>query len=256
MSNYTYVEFSVEDSVGHLRLNRPEKKNAINDQLCLEIEQVFLNMPAEVRVVIFSGAGPEFCSGLDLLEHRARQGLEVVNHSNMWHRTFGHIQNSGLPVVAAMQGAVIGGGLELATCAHVRVAEKGTYYRLPEGRHGIFVGGGASRNVARVIGAGRMTEMMLTGRDVDAEEGYRLGLSHYVVENGESLAKARELADIIKTNSEHSNWAMTTGLRHIDSMSHDDGMFTESIICGITQTNPEVQARLDKFLNRKKQAEQ
>lgn len=252
MSNYQFVKFTVEDSIGHLQLNRPEKKNAINDTLCLEIEQVFINMPSEVRVVIFSGAGPEFCSGLDLAEHKARNAYETVKHSNMWHRTFGHIQNSGLPVVAALHGAVIGGGLELATCAHVRVADKSTFYRLPEGRHGIFVGGGASRNVARVIGAGRMTEMMLTGRDVDVEEGYRLGLSHYVVEKGEALAKAQELAATIAKNSEYSNWAMTTGLRHIDSMSHDDGMYTESLICGITQTSPEVQARLDSFLNRKK----
>ncbi|CAI8185377.1 MAG: Methylthioacryloyl-CoA hydratase [Marinobacterium sp. xm-d-530] len=256
MSDYTYIQFTVEDGIGHLHLNRPEKKNAINDELCLEIEQVFITMPEDVRVVIFSGAGPEFCSGLDLAEHKARQGLDVVKHSNMWHRTFGHIQNSGLPVIAAMQGAVIGGGLELATCAHVRVSEKGTYYRLPEGRHGIFVGGGASRNVARVIGAGRMTEMMLTGRDVDSEEGYRLGLSHYVVENGQSLEKAKELAAHIATNSPYSNWAMTTGLRHIDSMSHDDGMYTESLLCGITQTHPDVVARLEKFLNRKKQPQQ
>ena len=256
MKEYQYVVFTVDNGIGHLELNRPEKKNAINDTLCLEIEDVFRNLPSEVNAIIFSGRGPEFCSGLDLAEHKAREPFEVVKHSNMWHRTFGHIQNSGIPVVAAMQGAVIGGGLELATCAHVRVAEQGTFYRLPEGRHGIFVGGGASRNVARVIGAGRMTEMMLTGRDVNAEEGQMMGLSHYVVENGTSLDKAKELAATIATNSPYSNWAMTTGLRHIDSMSHDDGMYTESLLCGITQTSPEVQARLNKFLNRKKQQQQ
>src|SRR5210317_1528087 len=88
MSNFTYIQFTVEDGIGHLHLNRPEKKNAINDELCLEIEQVFITMPEDVRVVIFSGAGPEFRSGLDLAEHKARQGLDVVKHSNMWHRTF------------------------------------------------------------------------------------------------------------------------------------------------------------------------
>lgn len=253
MREYQHLIFSVEDGIGHLELNRPEKKNAINDTLCLEIEHVFINMPQAVRVVMFTGRGPEFCSGLDLSEHTAREPFEVVKHSNMWHRTFGHIQKSGLPVVAAMQGAIIGGGLELAACAHVRVAEKSSYFRLPEGRHGIFVGGGGSRNVARIIGAGRMTEMMLTGRTMDADEAYRLGLAHYIVDDGESLAKAKELATTISSNSPYSNWAMTTGMLHIDSMSHDDGLYTEALITGITQTSPEVKQRLNAFLNRKKQ---
>jgi (methylthio)acryloyl-CoA hydratase len=151
-----------------------------------------------------------------------------------------------------MQGAVIGGGLELAICAHVRVSETSTFYRLPEGRHGIFVGGGASVNVARVIGTSRMTEMMLTGRDVDADEGYRIGLAHYVVPEGESLAKARAIAANIATNSQYSNWAMTTGLSRISSMSTEEGLYTESLICGITQTSDEVKARIESFLNRKK----
>ncbi|MGB1091025.1 MAG: crotonase/enoyl-CoA hydratase family protein [Oceanobacter sp.] len=252
MSEYKHLTFTVEDNIGHLTLNRPEKKNAINDVLCLEIEQVFINMPEEVNVILLSGNGPEFCSGLDLSEHTAREPFEVVVHSRMWHRTFGHIRNSGIPVVAAMHGAVIGGGLELAINAHVRVTDETTFYRLPEGRHGIFVGGGASVHVARTIGAGRMQEMMLTGRNVDAHEGYRLGLGHYVVPKGEALAKAKELAATIATNSKYSNWAMTAGIQRIDNMAGDDGLFTESVLTGITQTSGEVKERIDSFLNRKK----
>ncbi|MFD1382064.1 crotonase/enoyl-CoA hydratase family protein [Rhodanobacter aciditrophus] len=252
MTTYQFIQFTSDNGIGHLQLNRPEKKNAINDALCLEIEHAFINLPDDVHVIVLSGAGPEFCAGLDLSEHKAREPFEVVKHSNMWHRVFGHIRESGIPVVAAMQGAVIGGGLELGICAHVRVTEKNTFYRLPEGRHGIFVGGGASVNVARVIGTSRMTEMMLTGRDVDAEEGYRIGLAHYIEEDGQALAKAMELAKSIAKNSKYSNWAMTTGLARIDSMAADDGLYTESLICGITQTSEEVKARIDAFLNRKK----
>lgn len=250
--DYQFINYSVDNGIAHLQLNRPEKKNAINDKLCLEIEHVFLNLSDEVKVILFSGNGPEFCSGLDLAEHKAREPFEVVKHSQMWHRVFGHIRESGIPVIAAMHGAVIGGGLELAICAHVRVTEENTYYRLPEGKHGIFVGGGASVNVARVIGVSRMTEMMLTGRDVDAEEGLRIGLGHYVVGKGEAMEKAQELAANIAKNSKYSNWAMTTGLSRINNMASDDGLYTESLICGITQTSEEVRARIDAFLNRKK----
>lgn len=252
MNQYRYLTFSVDEGIGHLALNRPEKKNAINDQLCLEIEDVFRNLPAGLNVILLSGNGPEFCSGLDLSEHKAREPFEVVEHSRMWHRVFGQIRTSGVPVVAALHGAVIGGGLELAICAHVRVSDESTFYRLPEGRHGIFVGGGASVNVARVIGASRMTEMMLTGRTLDAAHGERLGLAHYVVPKGESLAKAKELAATIATNSRFSNWAMATGIARIENMASDDGLYTESLITGITQSSGEVKERIEAFLNRKK----
>ena len=86
------------------------------------------------------------------------------------------IQFSGLPVVSAMFGAVIGGGLELATATHVRIAEPSVIFQLPEGRRGIYVGGGASVRVGRILGADRMIEMMLTGRKYNADEGLRLGL--------------------------------------------------------------------------------
>ncbi|WP_296061718.1 crotonase/enoyl-CoA hydratase family protein [uncultured Amphritea sp.] len=252
MAEYRYIQFSVEADIGHLQLNRPEKKNAINDALLLEIEDVFINMPEEVSVMLFSGNGPEFCSGLDLSEHVARDPFGVVQHSRMWHRVFGRIANSPVPVVAALHGAVIGGGLELASSAHVRVADETTYFRLPEGRHGIFVGGGASVRVGRILGASRMMDMMLTGRTYNAVDGERLGLAHYCVEPGTALEKATELAKSIAQNSRLSNFAMVTGLARIESMSMDDGLFTESLLAGMTQTSPEVQERIGQFLNRKK----
>ncbi len=252
MSDFQLLTFTVEEGIGHLMLNRPAKKNAINDQLIGEIETVFQTLPDDVSVVVLSGAGPEFCSGLDLAEHTARDPYEVVKHSRMWHRVFDRIHNSGIPVVAALHGAVIGGGLELAISAHVRVADESTFFRLPEGRHGIFVGGGASVRVGRVLGASRMADMMLTGRTYNAQDGERLGLAHYCVEQGTAQAKAFELAKQIAQNSQLSNWAMVTGLSRIESMSMDDGFYTESLLAGMTQTSEEVQARIGQFLNRKK----
>ena len=88
------------------------------------------------------------------------------------------------------------------------MAEPSTFYALPEGQHGLFVGGGGSVRVPRLIGAHRMADMMLTGRVVDAQEGQALGLSHYLVGEGEGLAKALELAGKIATNSPVTNFAM------------------------------------------------
>jgi enoyl-CoA hydratase/carnithine racemase len=127
-------------------------------------------------------------------------------------------------------------------------------YQLPEGRHGIFVGGGASVRVARIVGQGRMAEMMLTGRILNADEGQALGLSHYLVGKGEGMARARELAARIAENAPMANYAMVTAIQRISNMSTDDGFYVESLTAAMTQTSPEVVARIGQFLNKKKDA--
>ena len=104
-------------------------------------------------------------------------------------------------MVAVLHGAVVGGGLEIAAACHIRVAESSAYYALPEGSRGIFVGGGGSVRLPRLIGTSRMMDMMLTGRIYDAEEGQAIGLSHYLVEPGAGLAKGIELAKHIAGNA-------------------------------------------------------
>lgn len=252
MSHDTLVTCHLEDGIAHIRLNRPAKHNAINDALILALESHFNHLPQAARVVVLSGAGDNFCAGLDLAEHQARTPFEVVQHSQLWHRVFSRIEECGLPVVAALKGAVIGGGLELAAATHVRVAEDSTFCRLPEGRHGIFVGGGASVRLARIISPGRMADMMLTGRTLDADTAERFGLAHYRVADGAGETRAFELARRIAENSELSNWAMVTAIGRIANMASDDGLFTESLVAGMTQTSPEVQERIGQFLNRKK----
>ena len=245
------VKTGFESPVYTITLNRPAKRNAVSDRLLEALDRAFDAAPAGTRVIVLAGEGKHFCAGLDLAEHQHRDAFGVALHSQGWHRVFHKIQHGGIPVVAAMRGAVIGGGLELATATHVRVAEPDTIYQLPEGRHGIFVGGGASVRVARIIGPDRMCEMMLTGRIFDAEEGQRLGLSHYVVGADEGLARAKELAGRIAENSHTANWAMVTAIARISNMATDDGFFVESLTAALTQTSPEVTARIGEFLQRK-----
>ena len=130
--------------------------------------------------VVLCGVGDHFCAGLDLsslVEHSAAAG---VLHSRMWHRALESLQFGTAPIVAVMHGATVGGGLELACAAHVRVAETSAFYALPEAQRGIFVGGGASVRLPRIIGAHRMADMMFTGRVYSAEEGQAIGLSTYL----------------------------------------------------------------------------
>ena len=247
------VRTSQEGNVYSITLNRPAKRNAISDRLLAALDKAWVAQAEGTRVVILAGAGDHFCAGLDLSEHRHREPFGVMLHSQGWHRLFSKIQMSGTPVVSVLHGAVMGGGLELATATHVRIAEPSVMYQLPEGRHGIFVGGGASVRVARIIGQGRMCEMMLTGRTYKAEEGQALGLSHYLVAKGEGMTRARELASRIAENAPMANYAMVTAIQRISNMSTDDGFYVESLTAAMTQTSPEVVARIGQFLNKNKE---
>jgi len=205
-------------------------------------------MPEEVRAIVLAGNGEHFCAGLDLSMLKERSASEGVMHSRMWHAVFDKLQFGRAPVVAVLHGAVIGGGLELASSAHIRVAEPSAFYALPEGQRGIFVGGGGSVRVPRLIGAARMADMMLTGRVYRAEEGERIGFAQYLVGAGEGMARGLELAQKIAANAPMTNYAVMHALPRIAEATRDQGLFTESLIAGIAQSEPEAKARVNAFL--------
>lgn len=252
LSSLRYTRYEMRGPIAILCLNRPEKRNAIGDTLLADLETFFSNLPDGAEAVVIHGEGDHFCAGLDLAEHKERDAYQVMLHSQRWHRAFERIQFGGLPVVAAMKGGVIGGGLELATSAHVRVAEPDTFYALPEGRRGIFVGGGATVRVGRIIGSDRMCEMMLTGRKYNAEEGLALGLTHYSVGEGEAMALAQKLANKIANNASLSNYMMIQAISRISDMSKSDGLFAESLCAAVSQTSADAEEGLKSFLEKRR----
>jgi enoyl-CoA hydratase/carnithine racemase len=235
----------------HIRLNRPAKRNSVSDELLAQIHTAFLNLPADVGAAVISGEGEHFCAGLDLSEVTERNVVEGMQHSRAWHACFDAIQFCRVPVVAVLHGAVVGGGLELAASAHLRVAEDSAFYALPEGTRGIFVGGGGSVRISRLIGVARMTDMMLTGRVFDADEGQAFGISNYRVAAGAGLAQALALALRIATNAPLSNYAITQALPRIADLSHGDGLFMESLISSIAQGDEAAKERVRAFLEKR-----
>jgi len=150
-----------------------------------------------------------------------------------------------------LHGAVVGGGLELASAAHIRVAERSSFYGLPEGQRGLFVGGGGSARIPRLIGVARMSDMMLTGRVHDAEEGQRIGLSQYLVDDGQGLVTAFELARRIASNAPLSNFAVMHALPRIAEQGQAAGLFTESLMAAIAQADDAAKQRMRDFLDGK-----
>ena len=238
-------------AVTHICLNRPAKRNALNDASIAQLQTAFINLPATTQAVVISGAGEHFCAGLDLSELGDRTVAEGIVHSRSWHAAFDSVQFGRVPVIAVLHGAVVGGGLELASSVHIRVAEASTFYGLPEGQRGLFVGGGGSARIPRLIGAARMADMMLTGRVYDAEDGQRIGLSQYVVEAGKGLEKALALAHKVASNAPLSNFAVVHALPRIADQTQEQGLFTESLMAAIAQGDIAAKDRMRAFLEGK-----
>lgn len=234
-----------------LRLSRPAKRNALDEATIAGIESFFRDPPHQTRAIVVYGEGKHFSAGADLSAFVEDHALARVRYSRAWHRAFDWIENCGLPVIAVMHGAVVGGGLELAASAHIRVAERSAYYALPESARGIFVGGGGAVRIPRLIGTSRMIDMMLTGRTYGADEGLSLGFSQYVVDNGEGLEKAIELAERIATNTALSNFAIVQALPRIARSDADSGFLTESLMVTMTLDDDEAMDRINAFLEKR-----
>jgi len=241
----------VRGEIAILRLDRAQKRNALNDEIVVGLETFFTSLPTATKAVVLHGAGDHFSAGLDLSELRSHDIGEAVQHSSSWHRAFDRIEFGRVPVVAVMHGAVVGGGLELAAATHVRIAERSTFYALPEGIRGIFVGGGGSVRIPRLIGISRMMNMMLTGHTYDAEQGQALGLSHHLVETGTGLAKGIELAEKIASNAPLTNFAIMHALPRIAEQDRTSGYVMEALMAAIAGGDEAAKQRVKDFLEKR-----
>ena len=241
-----------ENGLYVVTLNRPEKRNALDVATIEELIRFFSGARmAGVRAVVLTGAGDHFCAGLDLIEHwkADRSPDEFMHVCLRWHEAFNKMEYGGVPIVAALKGAVVGGGLELASAAHIRVIDHDTYFALPEGQRGIFTGGGATIRVSDMIGKSRMIDMILTGRVYQGQAAADLGLAQYITD-GPSIDLAMELADKIAQNLPLTNFAICSAISHLNNMSGMDAAYAEAVVGGVVNTQPAARERLEAFANK------
>lgn len=251
-----FVHLRVEhrdDGVSVVMVNRPEKRNALNLATIDELVTFFTLAPrAGVRAVLLAGAGDHFCAGLDLVEHHQadRSPSEFWQVCLRWHEAFNKMEYGGVPIIAALQGAVVGGGLELASAAHIRVMDDTTYFALPEGQRGLFTGGGATIRVAQLVGKARMIDMMLTGRVYQGQEAVDVGLAQYLQPAGSSFEYAMEMARRAAANLPLTNFAICSAISHMQNMSSFDAAYAEAVVAGVVNTQPAARERLAAFADK------
>ncbi len=248
------ITYELKGNVALIGLNRPEKRNALSEELIAHLREAVVRAGEEADAGLLFGHGPNFSAGLDLAEYAKRIDPKTVRprkrQPNSWHVTFDLISRGTIPFVAALHGPTIGGGLELASAAHVRVADETAVFGLPEAQRGIFVGGGGSVRIQRLIGYAAMADMMLTGRMLSAQEALAARLVQYAVPAGDAYDRGLALAERIAQNTAQTNWQICNVLPRINDLSHDDGLFMEYLNMSMVKP-PEAHERLRDFVEKR-----
>ncbi|MFB4210724.1 enoyl-CoA hydratase [Shouchella sp. JSM 1781072] len=197
------VAWKVEDGVAVVTLTRPPA-NALSRAVMAELDEIFENVykDEEIKVVVLNGEGRFFAAGADIKEFTdVKDDQEFAQLGRTGQETFSKIENAPKPVIAAIHGAALGGGLELALACHIRLTAKGTKLGLPELNLGLIPGFGGTQRLPKLIGKAKATELMLTSEPIGAEEAYLLGLVNHVVPEEELFSHAMSLARVIATKS-------------------------------------------------------
>jgi enoyl-CoA hydratase len=255
--NLQNLKLESREAIATVTVNRPPKLNAMNYETMAEIESVFRHLRSDdaVRAVVVTGAGEKaFIAGADIQELARETGTTGHLTALRGQGIFRNIETLGKPVIAAINGFCLGGGLELALSCHVRVASEGAKLGLPEVTLGAIPGYGGTQRLARLVGRGRACEMILTGDPVDASEALRIGLVNKVVPKEALLETAEGLAQRMVRNAP---LALRHALTAIDQGVEADlekGLLLEATLFGILCGTEDLREGMNAFLEKRKAA--
>ena len=203
MSDYQTIRMEKRTGLGYLTLNRPQVRNAFSREMIDELQQALagIDKDNEIRVLIITGAGQAFQAGADISELRAMQPMDILRWNEGIVRINAALEKLRQPVIAAINGAALGGGLELALACTLRIAAESAVMGLPEVKLGIIPGTGGTQRLPRLIGKGRAAELLLTGKIIDAREAFDMGLVNQVSAAEQLVPAAEKLAAEILVNA-------------------------------------------------------
>ena len=226
--NYENITIETEEKIAVVTINRPLSLNALNSQTILELSKVFNDLDSDdkIRVIILTGSGEKsFVAGADIKEF-ADFGTKAAEDlaRNGQNILFDTIENLGKPVIAAVNGFALGGGLELAMSCHIRYASENAKLGLPEVTLGLIPGYGGTQRLPKLVGKGRANEIIFSAKMISAQRAKEIGLVNEVFSTEELLAKTKELATTIAKNSP---MAISKAIVAVNKSDQQDGFETE-----------------------------
>jgi enoyl-CoA hydratase len=244
-----------EDGLGFITVNRPDKLNALNAQTVEELHEAFLSFQedSDVKAVILTGSGDKaFIAGADigeLAELDAESGRAYVLRGQELTKL---VENFPKPVIAAVNGFALGGGTEVALACHVRVVSENAQMGQPEVKLGLIPGYGGTQRLARLVGKGQAMELILTGKTIDAQQAFQIGLVNRVVPQGDLLSTCRQMAQEIIKNAplavEYAIRAINQGLDN----TLDEGLVLEADLFGKACSSDDSKEGTQAFLEKRK----
>lgn len=252
---YKTLVYEKKDDIGILTINRPDKLNAISNELTSELSSLLdeLEKDDKLRVLVITGAGEKaFVAGADiqeLVDRDARMGRQV---SRERQEIFSRIENLPVPVIAAVNGYALGGGLELALACNIRICSEKAQFGAPEVKLGIIPGDGGTQRLPRLVGLGRAMEMILSGDFIDAQEAYRIGLINKVVPPEELMNAAMELAQRIASRPPLAVRYAKEAVNRSQEGDAASGFALESYLHALTCTTEDKKEGVAAFLEKRK----
>jgi enoyl-CoA hydratase len=243
------------DGILWLTVNRPDKLNALNRATVLNIEEAIVRAEGddEVFAVVITGAGEKaFVAGADIDELNALGPAEAKEFSLRGQAIFNRIERMPKLVVAAVNGFALGGGCELAMACHLRVASDNAVFGQPEVKLGLIPGYAGTQRMPRLVGRGRALEILLTGRDVTAEEAERIGLINSVCDAASLAETVESLVQKILANGPLAISHCIDAVNHGLDLPFDDGCLLEATLFGVGVASDEMREGTSAFLEKRK----
>lgn len=251
------VLVDVTDKIATVTLNRPEALNAFNSAQLLAVTEVArdLRERRDVRCVIVTGAGERaFAAGADIKEMANLSPEEGLRFGRRGHAMTAAFELLPQPVIAAVNGFALGGGCELALACDIRVASENAVFAQPEVSLGIPPGWGGSQRLTWVVGPGLASELIFTGRRVNADEALRIGLVNAVYPQAELTEKARELATQIAANAPTAVRSSKALIRMARNDQQESGLEAEAQLFGLAFTTTDQREGMGAFIEKRKPA--
>ncbi|HUF69693.1 MAG TPA: enoyl-CoA hydratase-related protein [Longimicrobiales bacterium] len=254
MTTYDSIQYETADAIATITVNRPDKLNALNAATIDELHAAFgeAHRDDDVRALILTGAGGKaFVAGADIAELATMGPLNGIRVSRQGQDAFRFLETMGKPVVAAVNGFALGGGLELALACHLRIASSKAKFGLPEVKLGIIPGYGGTIRLPRLVGRGRALELILTGEMIDAAEAHRIGLVNRIAEPEQLMAETRALVGTIVANGPI---ALAMALESVDNAatsSVGNALRLESDLFGLLASTDDMREGMQAFLEKR-----
>ena len=253
--SYANLRYEVEDSIAQVTVNRPEKLNPLNAETVAALGQCFDDIAANdsVKAVIVTGAGEKaFVAGADINQLKTLSPMEGRAWALDGQRVFARIEGLPKPVIAAINGYALGGGLELAMACHIRVASPNARLGQPEVKLGIVPGYGGTQRLPRLVGKGRALEMILTGDPVTADEAHRIGLVNRLAPLEDLLGEARKIAARILENGPVAVALCLDAVQRGMEMPLDEALRWEATQFALSCSTEDIREGTQAFLEKRK----